>query len=187
MVAVAAALNLIQILQRRGIINKIIVAVSPLLISPPVRMTGKVRRALLKDHSPADGDLVAAKSVGTFVQPSSLVPVNGAIPTQGYHFRPTGWNLRKSVQVRVAMDNNVSKHKVLMDDYRFWDDDCLGDGTLFYLGDGVVATAGHVIEGSSEYAAKKPGEWLVVFGASEEYMGMQLATVNSAAVFVLEQ
>ncbi|KAK5556579.1 hypothetical protein LTR46_005091 [Exophiala xenobiotica] len=135
----------------------------------------------LQAQQPDDWQTVA-KSVGAFVSVDNIEPVDVKTPATGYRL-----NLNATQPLRWFVDK-MKPPTATMDDYRFYDDTVLAEpATCYYLGDGIVATAAHVLAHRNGLPPIVPDQYYVVFGMTSEYGSPQNQTLPAAGIFIFDR
>ena len=131
---------------------------------------------------------MAARSVGTFFNTSeNVIPVDAADLKRGFRLMSDFPNSPGKTTLRYFASTMGGGDKYL-DDYRFWDDQTIGESTAYHIGAGLVVTAEHVIRGATGLKPKKPDETLLIFGLTDEqYPKDSQAIVPAANVFILDK
>jgi hypothetical protein len=117
------------------------------------------------------------------VSVDTIEPVDVKTPAAGYRLKATqplrslGWFV-----------NTIKPQTATIDDYKFYDDTVLAEAaTCYYLGDGIVATAAHVLAPRNNLPTIVPNQYYVVFGMTNEYGSPQNQTLPAAGIFIFDR
>ena len=158
----------------------IIVSLLQWTTSDLARKIGKVCEVIFIHHNVNNASIVAAQSVATFVKKEDFTAVNSKNPREGYRIVLREKALWHSIQNLAGAAN--------LDHYRFWTNKIISDSSGYYIGNGLVVTAGHVIIGSASVEAKTTEKWRVVFGLTEEYCRPdQQQSYPAEKMFILDE